>query len=87
MPELSLDRPARDTDVARAALEVKMVQNHRFCEKKLNRTETWEGVTNPKRTCANREGEPQITQTPVESYTGVAMVDMDFDTLNRGDQV
>ena len=46
-----------------------------------------EGVTNPKRTCANREGEPQITQTPVESYTGVAMVDVDFDTLNRGDQV
>ena len=46
-----------------------------------------EGVTNPKRTCANREGEPQITQTQVESYTGVAMVHMDFDTLNRGDQV
>ena len=46
-----------------------------------------EGVTNPKRTCANREGEPQITQTQVESYTGVAMVDMDFDTLNRGVQV
>ena len=44
-----------------------------------------EGVT--KRTCANREGEPQITQTQVESYTGVAMVDMDFDTLNRGVQV
>ena len=44
-----------------------------------------EGVTNPKRTCANREGEPQITQTQVESYTGVAMVDVDFDTQNRGD--
>ena len=39
-----------------------------------------EGVTNPKRTCANREGEPHIAQAQNESYTGVAMVEVDFDT-------
>ena len=30
MPEIGQDRPAQDTDVATAALEAKMVRNHRF---------------------------------------------------------
>ena len=38
MPELGQDRPAQDTDVATAALEAKMVRNHRFFKRKFNRT-------------------------------------------------
>ena len=41
-----------------------------------------EGVTNPKRTCAKREGETQNAQTQNESYRRVAQVEVDFDTLN-----
>ena len=40
MPELGQDRPAQDTDVATAALEAKMVRNHRFFNRKFNRTGT-----------------------------------------------
>ena len=46
-----------------------------------------EGVTNPKRTCAKREGETHIAQTQNESYRRVAQVEVDFDPLNRGGQV
>ena len=44
-----------------------------------------EGVTNPKRTCANREGEPHIAQTQNESYRRVAKVEVDFDPQNTRD--
>ena len=40
MPELGQDRPAQDTDVATAALEAKMVRNHRFFNRKFNSTGT-----------------------------------------------
>jgi len=40
VPELGQDRPAQDTDVATAALEAKMVRNHRFFNKKFNGTGT-----------------------------------------------
>ena len=40
MPELGQDKPAQDTDMATAALEAKMVQNHRFFNRKFNRTGT-----------------------------------------------
>ena len=46
-----------------------------------------EGVTNPKRTCAKREGETQNAQTQNESYRRVAQVEVDFDPLNRGGRV
>ena len=35
MPELGQDRPAQDTDVATAALEAKMIRNHRFFKRNL----------------------------------------------------
>ena len=41
-----------------------------------------EGVTNPKGTCAKREGETQIVQTQNESYRRVAQVEVDFYPLN-----
>ena len=40
VPELGQDRPAQDTDVATAALEAKMVRNHRFFNRKFNSTGT-----------------------------------------------
>ena len=40
VPEIGQDRPAQDTDVATAALEAKMVRNHRFFNRKFNRTRT-----------------------------------------------
>ena len=46
-----------------------------------------EGVTNPKGTCAKREGETQIGQTQNESYRRVAQVEVDFDPLNKGGRV
>ena len=45
--------------------------------------EAREGVTNPRGTCAKREGEPHIAQTQNESYRRVAQVEVDFDPLNR----
>ena len=40
VPELGQNRPAQDTDVATAALEAKMVRNHRFFNRKFNSTGT-----------------------------------------------
>ena len=48
----------------------------------MDTQEPREGVTNPKGTCAKREGETQIDQTQNESYRRVAQVEVDFDPQN-----
>ena len=51
----------------------------------MDTKEPREGVTNPKGTCAKREGETQIAQAQNESYRRVAQVEVDFDTPNTRD--
>ena len=72
MPEIGQDRAAQDTDVARAALEAKMVRNHRFFNRKFNRTWT-RARTRPGQ--ARPEGREGAQQRRKEGLTGIS-VDM-----------